>query len=372
MEQARAAEADGPDKAVEAWRGVIARDPRKSAPWRELARVLRQGEKWRPLADVLKEEEQAVQRRAAKVEALRELADLYREQLRNEQQVMTTLARIVEVDPKRLEVYDELAANYESKKRWPDLVATLTRKAENLPDPVDQVALYLQIANLYIERFSNQAEAIKAFERVLELDSHNEPAINHLLDGLREAPRLGEADRSAREARSSASKIPWIAPRRPTRSPRSRPRGSRSPRSASYWWEKVLSRAEPRRGPGRALRSSTSATRAGTSWPRSARSRRTSRPTTRPRPMRCRSSACSTPRRSRTTPRRSTRGAPARARRQEPPRPGRAQEALRHQQGRWDDARGLLPLAAARSRSTSACSSARSRPATRKIACPWP
>jgi tetratricopeptide (TPR) repeat protein len=239
MEQARATEADGPDKAAEAWRGVIARDPGKSAPWRELARVLREGEKWRPLADVLKEEEQAVQRRAAKVEALRELADLYREQLRNEQQMVTTLARIVEVDPKRLEVYDELAANYESKKRWPDLVATLTKKAENLPDPADQVALYLQIANLYIERFSNQAEAIKAFERVLEVDPHNDTAINHLLDvyekrrdwekliGLREKQieriedPMDRAEKTYEIAKVAATRV-------------------KKPEICIHWWEKVL------------------------------------------------------------------------------------------------------------------------------------
>ena len=44
----------------------------------------------------------------------------------------------------------------------------------------ERVALYLQIAALYIERFSNQAEAIKAFEKVLELDPDNLQAAGHL------------------------------------------------------------------------------------------------------------------------------------------------------------------------------------------------
>jgi tetratricopeptide (TPR) repeat protein len=240
MDQARAAEADGPDKAAEAWRAVIARDPSRRAPWRELARVLRAAEKWRPLSDALKDEEQqAARSRTAKSEVLRELAAIYRDNLRNEQQAIATLTRIVEVDPKRLEVYDELAAFYDSKKRWPDLVATLTKKAENLPDPDDQVALYLQIANLYIERFSNQAEAIKAFERVLDVDPNNQAAITHLLDvyekrrdwekliGLREKQIETIADPNER-----AEKTYEVAKLAATR--------VKKPEVCVHWWEKVL------------------------------------------------------------------------------------------------------------------------------------
>ncbi|HWN70241.1 MAG TPA: tetratricopeptide repeat protein, partial [Haliangium sp.] len=240
MDQARAAEADGPDKAADAWRAVIARDPSKQAPWRELARVLRAAEKWRPLSDALKDEEQQAARSPrAKGEVLRELADIYRDQLRNEQQAIATLTRIVEVNPRRLEVYDELAAFYDSKKRWPDLVATLSKKAENLPDPTEQVALYLQIANLYIERFSNQAEAIKAFERVLEVDPDNQAAIAHLLDvyekrrdwekliGLREKQIDTIADANER-----AEKTYEVAKLAATR--------VKKPEVCVVWWEKVL------------------------------------------------------------------------------------------------------------------------------------
>jgi Tfp pilus assembly protein PilF len=49
----------------------------------------------------------------------------------------------------------------------------LNEKAERTVDGDGKVAIYLQVANLYLERFSNQAEAIKAFEKVLELDPNN-------------------------------------------------------------------------------------------------------------------------------------------------------------------------------------------------------
>src|SRR4030095_4498191 len=63
-----------------------------------------------------------------------------------------------------------------------DLVKVLDQKADKVVgSDADRVAIYLQIANLYLELFSNQAEAIKAFERVLELDPNNQQAVDHLL-----------------------------------------------------------------------------------------------------------------------------------------------------------------------------------------------
>jgi golgin subfamily B member 1 len=182
MEAARETESQGPDKAVEAWRAVIADTPDVRAPRRELARVLREAERWTALAEALKDEEQkAAKGPADKTQVLRELVSVYREKLRQDMMAVNTLAQILQHDPKNLEVIDELAAQYESMKRWPDLVSTLAKKAEALDDHGEKVALHLRIANLYIERFSNQAEAIKAFEKVLELDPDHEEAIGHLM-----------------------------------------------------------------------------------------------------------------------------------------------------------------------------------------------
>src|SRR3970282_1452531 len=103
-------------------------------------------------------------------------------QLRNDVQALQVLNQAVELTPEDMSLYDELAAQYEAKKRWPDLVTALSRKAEHAPTNAERVALHLQVASLYIERFSNQAEAIKAFEKALDLDPENQAAIKHLLD----------------------------------------------------------------------------------------------------------------------------------------------------------------------------------------------
>ncbi|MBI2894767.1 MAG: tetratricopeptide repeat protein [Deltaproteobacteria bacterium] len=116
-------------------------------------------------------------------------------------------------DQAKLAALDEQAKKFESMKRWPDLIKSLQAMAALVPDPAEKVAIYTRIAKLFIERFSNQAEAIKAFEAVIEIDGSNAEATDFLkqmyekrrdwdkLVGIlrREADRLTEvADRTSR------------------------------------------------------------------------------------------------------------------------------------------------------------------------------
>jgi tetratricopeptide (TPR) repeat protein len=83
-------------------------------------------------------------------------------------------------DPTRVRELDEAAARFEGQKRWQDLIKTLLAKAEIMVDPGERVALYERVAGLYLERFANQAEAIKAYENVIEIDPANAKAIEYL------------------------------------------------------------------------------------------------------------------------------------------------------------------------------------------------
>ncbi len=83
-------------------------------------------------------------------------------------------------DPDRLRELDETAAKFEGQKRWQDLIKTLQAKSEILDDRDERVALHERIAGIYLERFSNQAEAIKANEHILDIDPENARAIDYL------------------------------------------------------------------------------------------------------------------------------------------------------------------------------------------------
>ncbi|MSP17021.1 MAG: tetratricopeptide repeat protein, partial [Myxococcales bacterium] len=171
MDAAKKAESLGPDKAVEAWKKAVAADAARRAPRRELVRVLRKAERWTALVEALKDEEShACTRPDDKAAVLGEIAEVYRERLKLDVMVANTLAQIVQLQPGNADALDQLAAQYEAMKRWPDLIKTLAAKAGRVGDVAERVALHVRVANLWIEKAANQGEAIKACEAALDLD----------------------------------------------------------------------------------------------------------------------------------------------------------------------------------------------------------
>ncbi len=98
-----------------------------------------------------------------------------------------------------------LAEKQEGTKRYNEYVKTLLLLAAAVPEPFEKVELLTKAADLYVTKFANQAEAVKAYEQVVAIDPENAQAIDYLrqmyekrrdwekLLGLqrREAERLG-------------------------------------------------------------------------------------------------------------------------------------------------------------------------------------
>ncbi len=182
MDAATAAESAGgpPDKAIDAWRKAIATAPTQRGPRRELARVLRKAERWNVLVDALREEIDKTASPDDKVALLSEQADIYKNRLKQDSGYLNALNAILALRPGSLPVLDQLAAQYEAMKRWPDLVSTLQKRVAATMDAREKVQLLLRVAALFQEKFSNQTEAIKTYESALELDPENGAAVEYL------------------------------------------------------------------------------------------------------------------------------------------------------------------------------------------------
>ncbi|QQR88834.1 MAG: hypothetical protein IPJ88_11420 [Myxococcales bacterium] len=81
---------------------------------------------------------------------------------------------------KSIKELDKQIAKFESQKRWSDMIRSIVAKAELVEDEAEKVQLYSRAASMYLEKSSNQSEAIKCYEAVLEFDSNNEEAIVQL------------------------------------------------------------------------------------------------------------------------------------------------------------------------------------------------
>ncbi len=119
----------------------------------------------------------------------------------------------VDADEAKIAELRSLADKQEGAKRYNEYVKTLLALAALVPNHDEKVSLYTKAADLYVTKFANQAEAVKAYEAVLAIDPDHGQAIEYLrqmyekrrdwekLLGLqrREAERLGSGpDRAAK------------------------------------------------------------------------------------------------------------------------------------------------------------------------------
>jgi tetratricopeptide (TPR) repeat protein len=89
-------------------------------------------------------------------------------------------APVVAVDEAKIAELRQQADKQEAAKRYNEYVKTILQIAALVADVDEKIALYSKAADLYISKFANQAEAVKAYESVLALDPDNGQAVEYL------------------------------------------------------------------------------------------------------------------------------------------------------------------------------------------------
>jgi golgin subfamily B member 1 len=179
-EKAEAAESEGAEEGIKAWQEAWSAAPGHPLVVDALTRLFAETEKWPALADFLKRQSRKVENTGHKIHALMRLAEIYGAHMNQDVMVVNTYQSVLKEKEDYAPALDAAIEKYEEMERWPDLVKMLKRKGEQLTDPADRVDIWLRVAQLFLQRFSNQAEAIKAFEEVLEADPNHEQAIEFL------------------------------------------------------------------------------------------------------------------------------------------------------------------------------------------------
>ena len=89
---------------------------------------------------------------------------------------------LTDADRSKIAELSESITKFTAQKRWSDVIKATLHKAELVIEPSEKVLLFADAGRMYLERSSNQAEAIKCYQRVLEFDRTNLEAITHLKD----------------------------------------------------------------------------------------------------------------------------------------------------------------------------------------------
>ena len=88
---------------------------------------------------------------------------------------------LTDEDRQKLSELDANIEKFEQQKRWSDMIRTILSKVDVVVDTNDKIDLLRQAGTLYVDRSSNQAEAIKCFERLLKLSPQDPDAIARLI-----------------------------------------------------------------------------------------------------------------------------------------------------------------------------------------------
>lgn len=165
------------DKAIEAYKRVLGEDPDNPRAADQLVALLKKTHKWHALIEFLNGQvrrlpETDTEKRTA---LLFQIIDVYQDpdKLPVEEMVIHTYNRIVQISPTNVQALDSLTQRYEEAKRWSELVPVLQKKIEATSDEGELLELFHQVADLYISKMSNEAQAVPFLERILELDPQN-------------------------------------------------------------------------------------------------------------------------------------------------------------------------------------------------------
>lgn len=183
IELAKAASDGGAEeRAIDAWKQVLRLDPTNEQAPEALKALYEKAEKWNALVEMLKAEADAIpeDQTERKVALLRHLIPIYRDNLGLDVMVINTYNAVLALDPGDREALDALAATYESTNRWNDLIGVLVKQADAGSESDERVALYLRVANLWIDRFANYNQATQPLEKVIEIEPENREALQRL------------------------------------------------------------------------------------------------------------------------------------------------------------------------------------------------
>ncbi|MCU0661270.1 MAG: tetratricopeptide repeat protein, partial [Myxococcota bacterium] len=180
FEAAAKAALGSPDAGISAWQDAWKQAPGHPDIVDALVGLYEQTGKWNGLLDFLKRGGEAVGEADHKAHVLMTMAQVYDLHLKNDVTVVGLYQSVLKLKENYLPAIDAALAKYEAMGRWPDVVKMLKVKGDAVTDQYEKVDVFLKVAQLYLQRFSNTVEATKAFEAVLEVDPYHAQAIDFL------------------------------------------------------------------------------------------------------------------------------------------------------------------------------------------------
>ncbi len=170
---------DDAAEAEAALRKILEFDPTNTSALDALAGIFARRGRDREFIAALEQKLEAAPSIEARKQILREISRVQLQQLHDGEEAASALIRALELEPD-VETLGELAKLYREQHMWGDLVGTLIRTRDLLPNAEERAQVQTQIAEVQEREIGDDEAAVEAYREALSLDPGNAVALEAL------------------------------------------------------------------------------------------------------------------------------------------------------------------------------------------------
>lgn len=178
-------------RARDLYEQVLVDDPGHEKAGDALARIYERGGDFAGYVKLLEHRADAL-RGEERLKVLCRIADIYEDNLKDENEAVRRLVSVLSEDPKNLDALRALDRLYSKQGRFQDLLGNLAAQIQLAATPRQKITLWERIAGIHDEEFLNHEKAAEAWEHVLEVDPAHEGALTALARHYRALDRWEE------------------------------------------------------------------------------------------------------------------------------------------------------------------------------------
>ncbi|HET7826919.1 MAG TPA: tetratricopeptide repeat protein [Anaeromyxobacter sp.] len=186
---------DDVEGAEAAYRRALEADPASPEALEALTELFKRRGRVRDLVITLEQKLEAAAGLDEKKATLVEVARIYDGDMKDTEEAITALRRVLELDGGDAQALEALSAIYRREQRWQDLAQVLSRARDLAPDDATRIAYQLQIAQLHENEIQDDEAAVEAYRTVLGLDENDREALAGLERLYTKLDRFAELNR---------------------------------------------------------------------------------------------------------------------------------------------------------------------------------
>lgn len=168
------------DRAVEAYKKVLALSPVYLPGLRALGRLYAQSGRWEELIEMYRQEAEVVASPEYAASLIYRAGELYEEKLSRVDQAIAVYQEVLTLAPSHFPALRALSRIYRAQGAWESLVDVLRAEAAVRTDPNERAHTLFRVAVLWEEDLARTDMAIESYQEVLRLSPAHVPALSAL------------------------------------------------------------------------------------------------------------------------------------------------------------------------------------------------